>query len=198
MHIKKNVAVIGLVLAAGSNLVQAEEKLVYKPEQAKYFNTNENQFEIDPPGGFFMRFKHGPDSTAAIYRTAAGKGRDMPIRLNRHNEEAGYVVKGSVLFKAGYNGEFTHILRAGDSIVIPRCVPHGGIFGWDDNEETILFTTFADKYVEYGPDDLDGPPKEFADKIQYDPESGIAASKECVEMQGAPPVTWSVQDLKAP
>lgn len=189
--------VIGLVAGFGSPAVTAT--LTYQPEQVISFSTaNEDQFEFDPPGGFFMRFKHGPNSTAAIFRTEAGKGRNIAIRINRHNEEAVIVIKGSVLFKAGYNGEFTRILRVGDVFIVPQCVPHGGVFGWDDDEETIIFTTFAEKYVEYGPDNLDRPPQEMAKKIHYDKVSGVAASKECAEMVGAPPITWTVDDIKAP
>jgi quercetin dioxygenase-like cupin family protein len=183
----------------GTGSIAIAEPLQYKPEQAFSYNTaKENQFEIDPPGGFFMRFRHGPNSTAAIFQTEAGKGRDIAIRINRHNEEAGIVIKGSVLFKAGYNGEFTRVLRAGDVLVVPKCVPHGGIFGWDNDEETILFTTFVGEYVEYGPDNLDHPPQAMAEKIHYDKASGVAATQECAEMVGAPPLTWSIDDIKAP
>lgn len=173
------------------------EPLVYVPQSARSIDLN-NLFEVDPPGGFFMKFQQGPNSTLAVYKTAAGKGRSLPVRINRYNEETGYVVKGSLLFKAGYDGEFTKVLRAGDGLIIPRCVPHSGVFGWDHNEETVLVTTFAEKYVEYGPDDADALPAEFRDKIHYDPDSGVAESAECATMQGAPPVTWTVADLPSP
>ena len=186
--------VLGLALLVGT--ANAAEPLQYTPEAAQYFDTNAELFEFDPPGGFYMRFRHGPNSTYAIYRTDAGRGRQAPVRLNRHYEETGIVIKGSVLFKAGYDGEFERVLRPGDAILVPKCVPHGGVFGWDDNEETILFTTFVDKYSEYGPDNLDHPPEAMAQKVHFDPDSGIAATEECATMEGAPPVTWSIEDLR--
>ncbi|MCG2634486.1 MAG: hypothetical protein J4A00_06125 [Gammaproteobacteria bacterium] len=144
-----------------------------------------------------MNFIHGSNSTLAVYRSEQGRGRDLPLRINRHAEETGTVLYGSVLFRAGYGTEFTRILRAGDSILIPKCMPHGGIFGWDNNEETLLVSTFTEKYVEYGPDDTGGVPGEFAAKLSYDAESGVAASEECARMEGAPPVTWTVDSLRA-
>lgn len=163
----------------------------------RFFNVYEHvdQREV-PPGGFFFDFRHGPNSTLAIYKTAAGKGRELPIRINRHNEETGVVVKGSVLFKAGYNGEFERVLREGDSIIIPTCVPHSGIFGWDANEETILLTTFAEKYVEYGPDNAKDIAPEFANKIKYKPDASVAETPECAARQETP-VTWTIDDLRA-
>lgn len=163
----------------------------------RFFNIYEHldQREV-PPGGFFFDFRHGPNSTLAIYKTAAGKGRELPIRLNRHNEETGVVIKGSVLFKAGYDGEFERVLREGDSIIIPTCVPHGGIFGWDANEETILLTTFAEKYVEYGPDNVREIASEFANKIDYKPDASIAETPECAARQDTP-VTWTLEDVRA-
>ena len=163
----------------------------------RFFNIYEHvdQREVLPPGGFFFDFRHGPNSTLAIYKTAAGKGRELPIRINRHNEETGVVLKGSVLFKAGYNGEFERVLRVGDSIIIPTCVPHSGIFGWDANEETILLTTFAEKYVEYGPDDAKAIAPEFAAKIKYKPDASIAETPECAARQETP-VTWTLKDVR--
>ena len=187
---------LGLSLAVTAGATRADAPLQYQPQAAQYFDTDGELFEFDPPGGFFMRFRHGPNSTYAIYRTEQGRGRQAPIRLNRHYEETGIVIKGSVLFKAGYDGEFERVLRPGDAILVPKCVPHGGIFGWDDDEETILFTTFVDKYVEYGPDDLDHPPEAMAEKVHFDPDSGIAATEECANMIGAPPVTWTIEDLR--
>lgn len=153
--------------------------------------------EVKPPGGFFFSFRHGPNSTFGVYETAAGAGRGLPIRMNRHHEEAGYVVRGSVLFKAGYNGEFERVLRAGDVIIIPECVPHSGIFGWDANEETLLLTTFVDKYQEYGPDDAQTVSPEFAAKINYKAGSAPAEIDICKNRPGTPPITWSVEDLRA-
>lgn len=165
----------------------------------RFFNVEESLEgrEVNPPGGFFFSFRHGPNSTFGVYETAAGAGRGLPIRMNRHNEEAGYVVRGSILFKAGYNGEFERVLRAGDVIIIPECVPHGGIFGWDANEETLLLTTFVDKYQEYGPDDAQAVPPEFAAKINYKAGSAPAEIDICKNRRGAPPITWSVEDLRA-
>ena len=183
------------LLSAGATGAQ-EQALEFVPYELQSKNFDTDLFEVTPPGGFYMKFQHGPNSTLAVYKTAAGKGRDLPIRINRHNEETGVVTRGSVLFKAGYDGEFTKVLRPGDTIVIPRCVPHAGIFGWDNNEETILITTFAEKYVEYGPDNATELPKEFRDKIAYDKASGVAASLECAAMTGTPPITWSTKDLR--
>ena len=177
--------------------VGAEEPLQYKPEKARGFNAHEGLMEVNPPGGFFLKFIHGPNSTLAVYRSEQGRGRDLPLRINRHAEETGTVLYGSVLFRAGYGTEFTRILRAGDSILIPTCVPHGGIFGWDRDEETLMVSTFTEKYVEYGPDDAGGAPEEFTAKVQYDEASGVAASEECARMEGAPPVSWTVDSLRA-
>ena len=188
-----------LVLVAAGVLVAASvsaEPLAFEEYELKSKNFETDLME-SPPGGFFVKFQHGPNSTMAVYKTAEGKGRSLPVRINRHNEETGLVTRGSVLFKAGYAGEFTKVLRVGDTIVIPRCVPHSGIFGWDNNEETVLQTTFTEKYAEYGPDTATELPKEFTAKIVFDPESGVAASKECAAMTGAPAVTWSIQDMQA-
>lgn len=182
-------------LLAVSGVSTAEQPLAFVPYELNSKNFTADLFEVTPPGGFFMKFQHGPNSTIAVYKTAAGKGRNLPIRINRHNEETGYVIKGSVLFKAGYDGEFTKVLRPGDTIIIPRCVPHAGIFGWDNDEESILITTFAEKYVEYGPDTATELPAEFRAKIAYDPTSGVASALECAAMTDAPPVTWSAADL---
>lgn len=164
----------------------------------RFFNAPESLEgrEVDPPGGFFFSFRHGPNSTFGVYQTAAGAGRDLPIRMNRHNEEAGYVVRGSVLFKAGYDGEFERVLRAGDVIIIPECVPHSGIFGWDANEETLLLTTFVEKYHEYGPDDAQAMSPEFAAKINYQAGAAPAEIDLCKNKPDTPPVTWSVEDLR--
>lgn len=166
----------------------------------RYYNGLENadRQEVVPPGGFFFSFMHGPDSTFAVTKTAAGKGRSLPVRINRHNEETGMVIKGSVLFKAGYNGEFQRVLRVGDTIIIPKCVPHSGLFGWDGNEETILVTTFTDKYIEYGPDNTGKTAEEFAQKVNYKTNSGPAETEDCRNMKDAPKITWTVNDIPKP
>lgn len=165
----------------------------------RFVNVHEGleQFEVDPPGGFYFRFVHGPDSTLGVYKTAAGAGRDLPIRINRHNEETGLVLEGSVLFKAGYDGEFERVLRPGDAIIIPRCVPHGGIFGWDANEQTVLITTFVDKYAEYGPEYGPGgaPSEEFASKIRS--QDGVSEDVFCSLDSGQRDISWSIQELRA-
>lgn len=164
----------------------------------RFFNAEQSLEgrEVKPPGGFFFSFRHGPNSTFGVYETAAGAGRGLPIRMNRHNEEHGYVVRGSVLFKAGYDGEFERVLRAGDVIIIPECVPHAGIFGWDANEETLLLTTFVDKYQEYGADTAQEVSPEFAAKINYKAGSAPAEIDLCKNKPDTPPITWSVEDLR--
>jgi mannose-6-phosphate isomerase-like protein (cupin superfamily) len=166
----------------------------------RYYNGLESadRQEVVPPGGFFFSFMQGPNSTFAITKTAEGKGRALPVRINRHNEETGIVIKGSVLFKAGYNGEFQRVLRVGDTIIIPKCVPHSGLFGWDHNEETILVTTFTDKYVEYGPDNTGKTAKEFSQKVNYKSNSGPAETADCRNMKNAPKITWTVNDIPKP
>lgn len=166
----------------------------------RYYNGLEraDKQEVVPPGGFFFSFMHGPDSTFAITKSGTGKGRSLPVRINRHNEETGMVIKGSVLFKAGYNGEFQRVLRVGDTIIIPKCVPHSGVFGWDANEETILVTTFTDKYIEYGPDNTGKTAAEFSQKVNYKPNSGPAETEDCKNMKDAPKLTWTVKDLPKP
>lgn len=163
----------------------------------RYFNNEAlvNQHEIKPPGGLFFTFVHGPNSTYAIFKMEAGKARSIPFSINRHNEEAGTIIKGSVLFKAGYNGEFVHVLRAGDTIIVPKCVPHSGVFGWEANEETIIVTTFVGRYSEYGEEGAKKVSTELKDKLKAD---DIVATKECQEMQGTPPVTWTVKDIPRP
>lgn len=157
-----------------------------------------DQQEVVPPGGFFLSFMHGPDSSFFVIKTAAGKGRSAPIRVNRHGEETGIIVKGSMLFKAGYNGEFERVLRVGDAIIIPKCVPHSGISGWDHDEETILITTFTHKYAAYGPDNAGKASTEILNKLNFKPNSGPAETEECKNMKDTPKVTWSVADLPRP
>jgi mannose-6-phosphate isomerase-like protein (cupin superfamily) len=165
----------------------------------RYYDSYKATDEREAVPGFFFSFIHGPNSTFAVYKTAEGKGRDLPVNINRHNEETGIVIKGSVLFKAGYNGEFERVLHAGDAIVIPACVPHSGIFGWDHNEETILVTTFAEKYNEYGPDDAPKIATEFKKKVEnVKPGMAIAENDMCKKMKGTPKVTWSLADLPKP
>ena len=166
----------------------------------RYLNNEEqvSKHEIKPPGGLFFTFTHGPNSTYAIFKMAAGKARSIPFSINRHNEEAGTIIKGSVLFKAGYNGEFQRVLRVGDTIIIPKCVPHSGLFGWDRNEETILATIFTDKYIEYGPDKTGKTAEEFSQKVNYKANSGPAETEDCRNMKNAPKITWTVNDIPKP
>jgi len=165
----------------------------------RYYDSYKATDKREAVPGFFFSFIHGPNSTYAVYKTAAGKGRSLPVNINRHNEETGVVMKGSVLFKAGYNGEFERVLRAGDAIVIPACTPHSGIFGWDSNEETILITTFAEKYVEYGSDDPKLITPEFKKKVSnIKPGVAIAETEMCKNMKDAPKVTWSLADIPKP
>ena len=187
---------LGLLCGLLLSCLVSAEALQYEPVKARGFNAHEGLMEVNPPGGFALKFIHGTKSTLAVYRSAQGRGHDLPLRINRHSEETGTVLYGSVLFRAGYGTEFTRILRAGDSILIPTCVPHGGIFGWDHNEETLMVSTFTEKYVEYGPDDAGGAPEEFTAKVSYDADSGVAASEACANMEGAPPVTWTVDSLR--
>lgn len=184
--------------AALTTLAGAETQSPDGAGGVRFFNADQSLEgrEVKPPGGFFFSFRHGPNSTFGVYETAAGAGRNLPIRMNRHNEEAGYVVRGSVLFKAGYDGEFERVLRAGDVIIIPECVPHAGIFGWDANEETLLLTTFVDKYQEYGPDTAQEVAPEFAAKINYKAGSAPAEIDLCKDMKNTPPITWTVEDLR--
>lgn len=182
---------------AGADTGHADTRNPDGAAGVRFFNAEQSLegHEVNPPGGFFFSFRHGPDSTFGVYRTAAGVGRSLPIRINRHNEEHGYVVRGSVLFKAGYDGEFERVLRAGDVIIIPECVPHSGIFGWDANEETLLLTTFVDKYHEYGPDTAQEVSPEFAAKIRYAADAAPAEIDRC-KQQDSPPITWTVDDLR--
>lgn len=163
----------------------------------RYLNNAEqvSKHEIKPPGGLFFTFTHGPNSTYAIFKMAAGNARSIPFSINRHNEEAGTIIKGSVLFKAGYNGEFQRVLHEGDTIIVPKCVPHSGVFGWEANEETIIVTTFIGKYSEYGEEGAKKVSNELKDKLKAD---DIVATKECQEMQGTPPITWTVKDIPRP
>lgn len=165
----------------------------------RYYDSFKRTDQREAVPGFFFSFIHGPNSTFGVYKTAAGKGRSVPVRINRHNEETGIVVKGSVLFKAGYNGEFERVLHVGDAIVIPACTPHSGTFGWDANEETILVTTFAEKYTEYGPDNAEKITPEFKQKVSnVKPDSPIAETDMCKNMKDAPKVTWSLADIPKP
>lgn len=165
----------------------------------RYYDSYKATDKREAVPGFFFSFIHGPNSTYAVYKTAEGKGRSLPVNINRHNEETGVVVKGSVLFKSGYNGEFERVLRVGDAIVIPACTPHSGVFGWDSNEETILITTFAEKYVEYGPDSVEKITPEFKKKVSnIKPGMAIAETDMCKNMKDAPKVTWSLADIPKP
>lgn len=156
-----------------------------------------NQHEFTPPGGFYFTFVHGPNSTQAIFKMDAGKAQSIPFSINRHNEEIATIMKGSVLFKAGYNGEFVRVLHAGDTIIVPKCVPHTGVFGWDANEETIIISAIIGKYVEYGEE---GAKKESkSNEIKNKLKAGdVVATKDCQEMQGTPPITWTVKDIPRP
>jgi len=93
----------------------------------RYFDSYKRADEREAVPGFFFSFIHGPNSTFAVYKTAEGKGRNLPVNINRHSEETAVVVKGSMLFKGGYNGEFERVLHVGDAVVIPAGVPHSGI-----------------------------------------------------------------------
>jgi quercetin dioxygenase-like cupin family protein len=196
----KSVSLLTALLALTSVPVAAATFIVPSADGTagvRYFNNEEivNQHEIKPPGGLFFTFVHGPNSTYAIFKMAAGQARSIPFSINRHNEEAGTIIKGSVLFKAGYNGEFVHVLHAGDTIIVPKCVPHSGVFGWDANEETIIVTTFIGRYSEYGEEGAKKVSNELKDKLKAD---DIVATKECQEMKGTPPVTWTVKDIPRP
>jgi len=190
----------GLV-ALASMQVSAATFIVPSPDGTAGVRTINNEervgkHEVKPPGGLFMTFIHGPNSTFAVFKTAAGKSRSLPFSINRHNEEAGTIIKGSVLFKAGYNGEFVRILHAGDTIIVPKCVPHSGVFGWDANEETVIITTFVGKYLEYGEEDAKKVSTELKDKLKAD--NNIVATKDCQNMKGTPPITWTIKDIPQP
>jgi len=165
----------------------------------RYYDSYKATDQREAVPGFFFSFIHGPNSTYAVYKTAEGKGRSLPVNINRHNEETGVVVKGSVLFKAGYNGEFERVLRVGDAIVIPACHPHSGVFGWDNDEETILITTFTEKYNEYGSDEPKTVTPEFNKKVtNIKPGTPIAETEMCKNMKDAPKVTWTLADIPKP
>jgi mannose-6-phosphate isomerase-like protein (cupin superfamily) len=196
----KNILSLASLFALASLQASAATFIVPSPDGTagvRHINNEEqvNKHEITPPGGLYFTFAHGPNSTYAIFKMAAGKARSVPFSINRHNEEAGTIIKGSVLFKAGYNGEFVRVLRAGETIIVPKCVPHSGVFGWDANEETIIVTTFIGKYSEYGEEGAKKVSTELKDKIKAEE---VVATKECQEMQGTPPITWTVKDIPHP
>lgn len=165
----------------------------------RYFDSYKRADEREAVPGFFFSFIHGPNSTFAVYKTAEGKGRNLPVNINRHSEETAVVVKGSMLFKGGYNGEFERVLHVGDAVVIPAGVPHSGIFGWDSDEETILISTFTEKYLEYGPDDVENVTPEFKKKVSdIKADMPIAETPAVKAMKDAPKVTWSLADLPKP
>ena len=90
----------------------------------RYLNVLKSVKEVSPSTGAHMTFMHGLNSTVAIHLREAGKARSINFGISRHGEETLMVIKGSMLFKAGYNGEFERVLRTGDVIINPKCVPH--------------------------------------------------------------------------
>jgi quercetin dioxygenase-like cupin family protein len=70
--------------------------------------------------GYFGRFIHSKNMTVAFWEVQAG----APIREHNHfNEQVMTVTEGE--FELTINGA-THILKAGDTFIIPSLVMHSG------------------------------------------------------------------------
>ena len=134
----------------------------------KQFNVldAENMREV-VPGVWSMRHVNGEHTTALVLHVEEGKGRTLPVKQNIHMEEVVLIVKGSVRFFAG-DGTFSKVFREGDLFVLPKCIPHWGTFGYDNNEETIMLSVFSPVYEEYGPDDAEGPVLELLKKLKQE------------------------------
>lgn len=167
----------------------------YKPEEVRFF-TPTDMFEVTPGSGLYLRHWRGPNSMFVALKVDQGKGYTIPPSISRHGEDMGYVVKGSMYYKSGYNGEFSKVLRAGDAFIVPACIPHAAIFGWDANEETIIMASAIGTAPEYGPEGQ--LPTGFSSKATAGEMNDMVITPECRAMKNAPPVTWTVADMPRP
>lgn len=167
----------------------------YKFEEVRFF-TPTDLFEVAPNSGLYLRHWRGPNSMFVALKVDQGKGHQIPPSISRHSEDLAYVVKGSVYYKAGYNGEFTKVLRAGDVFIVPACVPHAAIFGWDANEETIIMASAVGNTAEYGPEG--SLPAGFSSKATAGEVNDMVITPECRALKNAPPVTWQAADMPRP
>ncbi|MCG2633790.1 MAG: hypothetical protein J4A00_02530 [Gammaproteobacteria bacterium] len=196
MQITLKSGLVALVLALSSGLLLANEAAEYRPEDVRFFTPTDDMFEVAPGSGLYLRHWHGPNLTYISLKVDAGKGWSIPASISRHDEDSGYVVKGSMYYKSGYNGEFEKVLRAGDSFIVPACIPHAAIFGWDDNEETILVASTAGKAVEYGKEGQ--LPPGLSSKASAGEINDMVVTPACRALKNAPPVTWTVEDMARP
>ena len=187
---------VGLVLALSSGLLLATESNQYKREDVRFFTPTDEMYEVAPDAGLYIRHWHGPNLTYISLKVDEGKGWSIPPSISRHDEDSGYVIKGSMYYKSGYNGEFEKVLRAGDSFIVPACIPHAAIFGWDNNEETILVASTSGKAIEYGKEGQ--LPPGLSSKATAGEVNDMVISRPCQALEGAPPVTWTVEDMKRP
>ncbi len=62
------------------------------------------------------------DGDIAVFeQTSVSQGRGTPLHLHFEQDEIFYVLEGEYLFQSG---DQKHLLKAGDTIFLPRMVPH--------------------------------------------------------------------------
>jgi quercetin dioxygenase-like cupin family protein len=66
------------------------------------------------------------------------KGCLVP-RHSHENEQASYMLEGTLLFKLGANGEEERLLKAGDVLIIPSNLPHSA----EALEDSLSLDVFA-------------------------------------------------------
>ncbi|MCG2633791.1 MAG: hypothetical protein J4A00_02535 [Gammaproteobacteria bacterium] len=165
----------------------------YKPEEVRFFDPTKDLFQVGTEAGLSLRHWNGPNMTYIGLRVNEGLGHIIPPSISRHGEDGGYVIRGSIYYKAGYDGEYTKVLRAGDAFMVPACAPHAVIFGWDNNEETVLVASTADKATEYGEEGQ--LPIGFSSKATAGEINAMVVTPECRAMKSTPPVTWTAVDM---
>lgn len=77
------------------------------------------------------------DGDLAIFeQTSLSQGRGTPLHVHPKQDEIFYVLQGSYFFKAG---DDTFHLSAGDSIFLPRAVPHAWTQVSEKGKMTVIF-----------------------------------------------------------
>ena len=183
------IATFALALLGGGAAVA---ETVYKPEATQFITPQDNR-EISPGTGLYLEMHSGNGLAISSLRAAEGKGRSIPLTIAQHEGFISQVIKGSLYFKAGYNGEYSKVLRQGDIFIMPDCAPHAVIFGWDANEETITrgVKLASNEMEDRAVREAEGPPKDA-------PENYVDISEPCKQMKNQPPITWTVADVPTP
>jgi quercetin dioxygenase-like cupin family protein len=118
-------AASSLPLALAEPLAYALESQATSTPQAHLVRASEDRFgEIHSPGYTEILFKTSPAETPSLFaieHTKIMPGWGPPLHLHVAQDEWFYVLEGQVLIQAG---DQRVTLKAGDSILGPRNVPH--------------------------------------------------------------------------